>query len=34
LSDAFEIPVVSVEAPPRGMNKKRVDEVIAIAKSL
>ncbi len=34
LSDAFEIPVVSVEAPPRWMNKKRVDEVITIAKSL
>lgn len=34
LSDAFEIPVVSVEAPPRGMNKKRVDEVLAIAKTL
>lgn len=34
LSDAFEIPVVSVEAPPRGMNQKRVDEVIAIARSL
>lgn len=34
LSDAFQIPVVSVEAPPRGMNKKRVDEVMAIAKTL
>jgi sugar phosphate isomerase/epimerase len=34
LSDAFQIPVVSVEAPPRGMNKKRVDEVVAIAKIL
>lgn len=34
LSDAFEIPVVSVEAPPRWMNKKRVDEVVAIAKTL
>jgi len=34
LSDAFEIPVVSVEAPPRGMNKKRVDEIVAIAKTL
>lgn len=34
LSDAFEIPVVSIEAPARGMNRKKVDEVIAIAKTL
>ena len=34
LSDAFEIPVVSLEAPPRGLNKKKIDEIIIIAKKL
>lgn len=34
LSDAFEIPVVSIEAPPRWLNKKRIDEIVVIAKKL
>ncbi|MCD5385128.1 hypothetical protein LRZ95_00485 [Candidatus Gracilibacteria bacterium] len=34
LSDSFNIPVLSITAPSRGMNEKKVDKIISIAAKL
>jgi len=34
LSDSYNIPVLSITAPPKGMSQKKVDKIIDIAKKL
>lgn len=34
LSDAFEIPVLSITAPDRGLNKEKIDKIVKIAQAL
>ncbi|MCP4523540.1 MAG: sugar phosphate isomerase/epimerase [Candidatus Gracilibacteria bacterium] len=31
LSDAFHLPVLSITAPPKGMNEKKVDKIVKMA---
>lgn len=34
LSDAFEIPILSITAPDRGLNKERMDKIVSLAQIL
>ncbi len=34
LSDSFKVPVLSITAPTRGMNQKKVDKIVKIASTL
>ncbi|MBT3726705.1 hypothetical protein HOG21_03230 [bacterium] len=34
LSDSFDLPVLSISAPARGLNEKKVDKIVKIAGKL
>jgi hypothetical protein len=34
LVDVFELPIISITAPKKGMDKKKVDHIVEIAKKV